>query len=158
MMPTWDFGEDSPTVYRFDDVLVDWHNTYALLKFTIELSCVVAYGPVGREACELIRRVIESFSSTPTYNLFPCLPPIAIHVSGVQVVIPRLVDYVGRWGPDLVVIVQEGWNADFSDHSLLVIEIEGHEFNLDDFPTLFESTPAVVEVRSLVVDFSVGTW
>ncbi|GAB2266303.1 hypothetical protein Dimus_001317 [Dionaea muscipula] len=119
-MPAWDFGEYSPNVYRLDDVLVNWHNTYALLEFAIELSCVVAYGPAGRETCELIRRVIESFSSAPTYNLFACLPPISIH----------------------------GWNAGFSDHSILAIEIECRELNLDDFPTLFESTPTVVEVSS----------
>ncbi|GAB2286524.1 hypothetical protein Dimus_020922 [Dionaea muscipula] len=149
-MPTWDFGEYSPNVYRLDDVLVDWHNTYALLEFAIELSCVVAYGPAGREACELIRRVIESFSSAPTYNLFACLPLISVHVSGAQVVMPCLVDYVGRWGPDLVVIVQKGWNVGFSDHSLLAIEIEGRELNLDDFPTLFELTPTVVEDLCMV--------
>ncbi|GAB2292702.1 hypothetical protein Dimus_026939, partial [Dionaea muscipula] len=146
-------------MHRFDDdVLVDWHNTYALLEFDIELSCVVGYGPVGREAYELIRRVIESFSTTPTYNLFSCLPPIVICVSGAQVVIPSLVDYIGQWSPGLVVFGQEGWNAGFGDYSLLAIEIKSHKLNLDDFAILFEPTPTVVEIRLLAVGFSVGTW
>ncbi|GAB2270586.1 hypothetical protein Dimus_005471 [Dionaea muscipula] len=119
-----DFEKDSHTMHRLDDdVLINWHDTYALLEFDIELSCVVDYGPVGREAYELICRVIESFSSTPTYNLFACLPPIIVRVCSAQVVIPRLVDYVGRWNPGLVVFGQEGWNADSGDYSRLAIEI-----------------------------------
>ncbi|GAB2265864.1 hypothetical protein Dimus_000895, partial [Dionaea muscipula] len=111
-----------------------------------------------REACELIQRVIESFSSTPTYNLFACLPHIVVYVSGAQVVIPRLFDYVGQWSLGLVVFGQTGWNAGFGDYSLFAIEIESRELNLDDFTILFEPTPTVVEIRSLAVGFSVGIW